>query len=457
VNLILLLALLVGTQIGLSDGLILPTLVADHGQGSCLAVYTVLKLLFILPVLQAELVAGRLYRVTPFEFSFSILNNTTTRVLFGILLTAIILVMATNLFNTSWALMFGFDGLQGDLLSLKPLDQNLYWFAQNQDISRIMILVVVQGVLLVMLGGLAWRVSAAIFLAVVPLVALFIVLSLPSIGRMLLDMAWPALSVEDLLVAMQHALTSSMAGLLIWYVVGTNLSDRLPTGRVIIGVQAFDVLYGMAMLAISWQWISAQAVANLDVGTLLRALTASLSDTVLLPFPIAVWLFFTALVGSISSLPLLLLVTQERHVPGRRWLLMGTIASVVALSGVLVYSHDPDSPLIWYGKPVYHYVQQLSQGVIIPFITASIALWIGWVVWPNRVLLQVNPHGGLRYFLWRLVLKFVVPLVLGLVFVRATVSLIAIDLYQALACVCAILLIFRLYYWVKNRALLPRI
>ena len=179
-NLILLLALLVGTQIGLSDGLILPTLVADHGQGSFLAVYTVLKLLFILPVLQAELVAGRLYRVTPFEFSFSILNKTTTRVLFGILLTAIILVMATNLFNTSWALMFGFDGLQGDLLSLKPLDQNLYWFAQNQDISRIMILVVVQGVLLVMLGGLAWRVIAAIFLAVVPLVALFIVLSLPS-------------------------------------------------------------------------------------------------------------------------------------------------------------------------------------------------------------------------------------------------------------------------------------
>ena len=456
-NLILLLALLVGTQIGLSDGLILPTLVAEHGQGSFLAVYTLLKLLFILPVLQAELVAGRLYRVTPFEFSFFILNKTWARVFFSILLTAVILVMAINLFNTSWALMFGIDGLQGELLSLKPLDQNLYWFAQSQDISRIMIFVVAQGILLIMLGGLAWRAIAAIFLTVVPMVALFIVLSLPNIGRMLYSMEWPPLAWDDLLVAMQHALTSSMAGLLIWYVVGTNLSDRLPTGRVIIAVQSFDVLYGMAMLAISWQWISAYGIVNLDVGTLLRALTASLADTVQLPFPVAVWLFFTALVGIVSSLPLLLLVTQERHNSGQQWLLIGTVALVMALSGVLVYSHDPDSPLIWYGKPVYDYVQQLSQGLIIPFITAAIALWVGWVVWPNRVLQQVNPHGGVRYFLWRLVLKFVVPLVLGLVFVRAAASLIAVDLYQVLVFLCAFLLIFRLYSWVKQRALFPKI
>jgi uncharacterized membrane protein required for colicin V production len=37
VNLTLLIALLIGTQIGLSDGLILPTLLVEHGSGSFFA------------------------------------------------------------------------------------------------------------------------------------------------------------------------------------------------------------------------------------------------------------------------------------------------------------------------------------------------------------------------------------------------------------------------------------
>ena len=88
----LLLALLIGTQVGLSDGLVLPALVAQNGEGSFLALYAFLKILFILPILQAELVAGRLYRITPFEFSFMVLNRFWSRMMFGILLLALIFV-----------------------------------------------------------------------------------------------------------------------------------------------------------------------------------------------------------------------------------------------------------------------------------------------------------------------------------------------------------------------------
>jgi SNF family Na+-dependent transporter len=455
VKLTLLIALLVGTQIGLSDGLILPTLLAEHGSGSFLLLYAFFKMLFILPILQAELVAGRLYRMTPFEFSFLVLNKTWARISFTILLMAVIFVIATNLFNTAWALIFGIDGLQGELLSLRPLDQNLYWFEQSQNTNRIMSIVIAQGILLMLMGGLAWNGIASIFVAIVPLIGLFILYCLPKFIPLFLSFEWPALSWVNVLAAMQHALSSSMVGLLVWYVLGTKISDRLPTARVIISVQLFDVLFGIALLSISWEWLGTFSGNQLDAGSVLRSLVGSLEGNLTLPFDVGLWLFILCVVGLVSSLPMLLLVAQETSVTLRQWLLAVTVLLVVLLSGVLVLSHGVYSPLTWYGKPLYEVVQHVSQGVIVPFITAGIAIWVGWVVWPNRVLMQINPHGGIRYFLWRVVLRFVVPIVLGLVFARAAMALVAVSLTQALFWCLGLLLISRLISWVRKRAIFP--
>lgn len=454
-NLTLLIALLIGTQIGLSDGLILPTLLVEHGSGSFLLLYAFLKVLFILPVLQAELVAGRIYRVTPFEFSFLVLNRSWAQIAFTILLMAVVFVMAINLFNTAWALIFGLDGLQGDFLTLRPLDQNLYWFEQSQDVNRIMSFVIAQGILLMLLGGLAWNGIASIFVLVVPVLALFILYCVPKFIPLFISLSWPALSTEDVLAAMQHALTSSMVGLLVWYVLGTKVSDRLPTGRVIISVQLFDVLFGIAMLSISWEWIGSLNGEAVNAGNVLRSLISSLEFSETIPLDIAIWLSVLSIVGLVSSLPLLLLVAQETNVTLRQWLLALTVILVVLLSGLLVLSNGSDSPLFWYGRPIYDVVQRLGQGVIIPIITAGIAFWIGWVVWPNRVLQQINPQGGFRYFLWRVVLRFVVPAVLGLVFARAAFSLMAQSLLQAVVVVLCILFVIRLIRWVKKRAIFP--
>jgi SNF family Na+-dependent transporter len=456
-NLFLLIALLIGTQIGLSDVLILPTLAVEHGEGSFLAAYAFFKVFFILPVLQAELVAGRLYRTTPYEFSFVIGKRIWARALFYILMLALILTLATNLFNTSWALIFGLDGLNGDLLLLRPLDQNLYWFEQSQNTYRIMSFVIAQGIFLMILGGLAWRGIASIFLIMLPVVAVFILWRLPDTVTMLGTMSWSMISFEDLMAAMQHALTSSMAGLFIWYVLGTKVSDQIPTGRVIITVQLVDVLLGMAMLSISWDWISAYGVEVTEAGTVLRALTASLESLPVLQTEMASWLVGLTIIGILSSLPLLLLVAQQIHVVHNPWLLGITVMLVVVTSGGLVLSHDAFSPVTWYDKTLYVVVQQLGQGILVPLLSASICIWIGWVVWPNRVLRQINPHGGLRYFLWRLVLRFVVPMVLGLVFVRATASLIPLN-YSLLAIWMVVLLIMiRLFRLLKSRAVLPEI
>lgn len=454
-HLTLLLALLIGTQVGLSDGLILPTLVAQHGGGSFLVLYAFLKLLFILPVLQAELVAGRLYRVTPFEFSFLVLNRSWARFAFAVLLAAVIFVLSTNLFNTAWAIIFGMDGLSGDLLSLRPLDQNLYWFEQSQNTHRIMSFVIGQSILLMLLGGLAWNGIAAIFLVSVPLLAGFILYCLPKFLPLFLSLSWPSLGTDDVLAAMQHALTSSMVGLLVWYVLGTKVSDRMPTARIIISVQLFDVLFGISLLSISWSWISELSSGALEAGTVLRLLVTSLESSTVVPMDTALWMVALITVGLTSSLPLLLIVAQENSVALRQWLLSVTVLIVVILAGILIWSNGTQSPLTWYGMPLYDVFQRLGQGVIIPLITAAIALWIGWVVWPNRVLQQINPHGGVRYFLWRLVLRFVVPVVLGLVFARATISLVAINLLEVLLVLGCLMVTIRLVSWVRKRAIFP--
>ncbi|WP_132700007.1 hypothetical protein [Reinekea marinisedimentorum] len=456
-NVFLLIALLIGTQIGLSDVLILPTLAVEHGEGSFLAAYAFFKLFFILPVLQAELVAGRLYRTTPYEFSFVIGKRFWAQALFCILMLALILTLSMNLFNTSWALIFGLDGLNGDLLLLRPLDQNLYWFEQSQNTRRIMSFVLAQGIFLMILGGLAWRGIATIFLIMMPVVLGFILWHLPGTVEMLMGMSWQMISFEDMMAAMQHALTSSMAGLFIWYVLGTKVSDQIPTGRVIILVQLIDVLLGVAMLSISWDWISSYGVEVTEAGTVLRALTASLELLPVLQTDMASWLAGLTIIGILSSLPLLLLVAQQIHVVHNPWLLGLTVILVVITSGGLVLSHDTFSPVTWYDKTLYVVVQQLGQGILVPLLSASICIWIGWVVWPNRVLRQINPHGGFRYFLWRVVLRFVVPMVLGLVFARATASLIPLNYPLVALGVVVLLVLIQLFRLLKSRAVLPGI
>lgn len=451
----LLITLLIGSQIGLSDGLVLPVLAAKHGQGSFLIVYAFTKLLFILPILQAELVAGRIYRASPFELSFLALNKRLAAVLLFLLLMALIFVLASNLFNTAWTLIYSIDGVSGKLLGLRPLDQNLYWFEQSQNTNRIMSFVIAQGIFLMLLGGLAWRGIISIFQFFVPICAVFILLTLPKIGELMTVLQYPALSWNDVFVAIQHSITSSLAGLLIWYVIGTKVSDQLPTGRAIIAVQLFDVLFGLALLSISYQWLGALAADYLEVGTVFRLLMASLVEVETVPFYTLLWLVVLPLVGVLSSVPLLLILTQQLTATIRHWLLAVTTMAVVLLSGLLVLSNGAYSPIAWYGRPIYEVVQALGQGLIIPAITAAVSFWVGWIMLPNQVLKQINPHGGVRYFLWRTVLRFVVPVLLGLIFARTTLTLTSFTSTQALILCLFVFVGIRLFTWVKKRAIFP--
>ncbi|MFQ3229559.1 MAG: NSS family neurotransmitter:Na+ symporter [Reinekea sp.] len=454
-NPFLLITLLIGTQIGLSDGLVLPVLAAKHGQGSFLIVYAFTKLIFILPILQAELVAGRIYRASPFELSFLALNKRLAAVLLSLLVMALIFVLASNLFNTAWTMIYSIDGVSGKLLGLRPLDQNLYWFEQSQNTNRIMSFVIAQGIFLMLLGGLAWRGIISVFQFFVPICAVFILISLPKIAELMTVLQYPALSWNDIFVAIQHSITSSLAGLLIWYVIGTKVSDQLPTGRAIIAVQLFDVLFGLALLSISYQWLDALSADYLEVGTVFRLLMASLSNVEAVPMYTMLWLIVLPVVGVLSSVPLLLLLTQQLGSIIRHWLLALTTLAVVILSGALVLSNGVYSPIVWYGRPLYDVVQALGQGLIIPLITGGVSFWVGWVMVPNQVLRQINPHGGIRYFLWRLVLRFVVPVLLGVIFARTTLTLTSFTPTQVLVfCLLAIVGV-RLFTWVKKRAIFP--
>lgn len=442
-----------GTQLGLSDGLNLPPLVAQYGSGFLL-LYVLLKFVLILPILQAELVAGRMYRVTPFEFSFLILNRTWARFAFAFLLIGIIFLLALNLFNTAWTMVFGFDGLRGELLGLRPLDQTLYWFEQSQNSQRILVFILAQGILLMLLGGLSWQGIGLIFSVTIPIFTLAMLAGIPAAAAAIYSLGWQPLAFEGALVAIQHAITSSMVGLLVWYVLGTKVSDRLPTGRIVLGVQGFDVVFGLSLLGLAWPWLLASGVDQ-EVGGVLRALMSYLSTADRMPWEANLFLASLCLIGVLSSLPLLLLVAQETNVRLRQWLLAVTVTGVVILASVLIFSHGSASPLVWYGQPIYTILLSVSQGAIVPAITAVLAIWVGWVVWPNRVLMQINPRGAIRYFLWRLALKFVVPLALAVVFARTAWQMIASNAVQAGLVVAALLLLTRLYHWVKKRAVFP--
>ncbi len=449
----LILLILFGSQLGLSDFLLLPVYAARHGELSFLLLYAFFKLVIVLPLLHAELVAGRYYRVSPFELVWDSMRHRWGLWLLTGLVLAVLFVVAANLHNASWTLALGGDALTGHLEGLDALDRVLYWYDLSADNVRLGQLMLVQVLLLVLLAWFAWYGIALAYALVMPLCLSLILLQLPELGRLWHSWEWLQVDVDSVFLALQYALTSSVAGFMVWYLVGTRLPQRLPTGRWVLSVQLFDLILGVvivATLAPGLESVNARA----ESGWVLQALVERLSTAGLTP-TLTVFVVLASAIGALGSLPLLLLVTLA--VTGRTsrggLVLLAFFALLLGLS--LLLSAQAQAALTWYGMPLTEVLSWFSFSVVAPIMAALTAIWVGWGVSPNQVLKQVNPKTGIRYLAWRLSLKFVVPLALALTFARATLGLSGVTVPRILVLVLGCILVWRGWLWLKKQAIYP--
>ena len=455
-NRLLILLILFGSQIGLSDFLLLPVHAARSGELSFLLLYAVFKLVIVLPLLHAELVAGRYQGVSPVELATERRGRPWARVLLVCLLTAVLCVLAINLYNASWTLAVGWDGLTGKLAGFDRLDRVLYWYELGLQNERLMALVVLQVLLLGAVAIFAWTGIALVYALVIPLCIVLMLVQLPDVAVLLREWAWHPIGVNEIIQALQYALTSSMAGFMVWYLIGSRLPLSLPTGRWVLAVQLFDLCLGLVIVATLHAGLAATDITGAEAGVVLQALVAQLAQSEGLTPTWAAFVAVGSVVGALGSLPLLLhfsLVHTGRS--SRRWLI-GGLALALALALLLQLSARVEPRLTWYGLPLTEVFSRFAFSLVAPAMALLTTLWVGWGLSPNQVLKQVNPRTGGRYLAWRLAVKVLIPVAVALVFVRATLGFGGASPPQVLAVAILLLLLWRLLDWLRQQSVYPR-
>lgn len=452
-NRLLILLILFGSQLGLSDFLLLPDYAARNGELSFLALYALFKLVIVLPLLHAELVAGRNYRVSPFEL---VLDSRARRWGFGLLgalLLAVVFVVANNLHNAAWTLAVGQDALTGTLAGFDSLDRVLYWYDLGSDRVRLGQLMLMLAGLLALIAWFAWYGMALVYALLLPLCLALVVIQLPQLSELSARWGWQPIQVDAVFLALRYALTSSIAGFMVWYLVGCRLPQSLPTGRWVLSVQLFDLLLGMVIVATVVPGLEA-VTRSADSGVVLQALVERIAGQDL-SSDLSLFLLLAVAIGALGSLPLLLLVTLAVSGRTHRGGLMLILAFGLVLGLLALVSAQAQASLTWYGMPLTEVLNWFSFSVVAPVMATLTALWVGWGLSPNQVLKQVNPKTGGRYLAWRLSVKFVIPLALALTFARATLGLGGVTVPWILGAILSGVLLWRVWLWLKRQALYP--
>jgi hypothetical protein len=284
-----------------------------------------------------------------------------------------------------------------------------------------------------------------------PACLLFAVVHLPGLIELLSGQQWRWVPIGEngVFVALRYALASSMAGFLIWYLVGRFLPDSLPTGRWVLGVQVFDVWVGAAAVAVLVPVMGSTLAAATDTGQVLQALLQWVQTQGEGRTTIHGFLTITTLVGVLGSLPILLLFSLLYTGQIRRDALFIVLLLAVPMASVLLISSPGQLRLSWFGWPLSVVFSTFSLSLVAPLLALLLAIWVGWILKPNQVLKQVNPKTGARFWAWRLSLKFVVPTALALTFARASLGLVEVTAWDILGVLVALLLLWQGLRWAR--------
>jgi SNF family Na+-dependent transporter len=454
-NRLLILLILIGSQIGLSDFLLLPVYAARHGELTFLALYAIFKLVIVLPLLHAELVAGRIYRISPFEWVQSGRLGALAPWLLVALVVAVIFVVALTLHNASWTLAITGDAVRGRLNGVDGLDRVLYWYELGADQVRLSRWIVVQVAVLACLAWFAWYGMAFAYAVALPLCLLFVVIQIPQSGALLEAWQWGDLTTTGVQQALTYALSSSLAGFLVWYLVGTRLPQSLPTGYWVLSVQLFDLWLGLSIVSAVYPGLGISPASSGEAGIVLQGLVEQLAHSDGYRPYLMLFLGLAAVVGMLSSVPLLLLISLSSSGQTRRGGLLLALLVATLLALLLLASVQVESALTWRGRPFSGLLSGFSYALVVPLVAFLVCWTVGWYLPPNLVLKQVNPTAGGRYLAWRASLKFVVPSALALTFARNVPGLGGASWVEILAVMILMLTVFQLSRWIRQKAIFP--
>jgi NSS family neurotransmitter:Na+ symporter len=134
-------------------------------------------------------------------------------------------------------------------------------------------------------------------------------------------------------------------------------------------------------------------------------------------------LFVAALTSAISLLEIPVAFTMERFGVSRRLAVLTAGASAFAVGIPSSLGYGAWSDIRPGGRPILDAVDHMASNIFLPLSSLLIALFVGWH-WSRAKALDSSSIADVRLAqLWLGVVKYIVPLVIGIVFARSLMSL----------------------------------
>lgn len=427
-----------GSAIGLGNIWRFSYVAGDNGGGAFLLVYLLAVLLIGLPLMLAELALGRhgqgdvvqaFARVAPSR-------GVARRIWHGIALALVagaVLILSYYAVVAGWTLRYFVDYARFQV-SAEGHDHAAAFAA---FIAHPWAPVVWQAgfmglTVVVVLGGVRQGIEAANRI-LLPLLALIVIglalysLSLPGAMqgvRFLLQPDWSALAEPRVyLAALGQAFFSLGLSMGVMTTYGGYLarSHRLPGASVTIagGDSLFAVIAGLAIFPAVFALGLAPSQGPTLAFVVLPQVFALMPGGAFFGLAFFALLAAAALTSAISLLEVAVAYVVRRHGLSRRWTALGVGIVTFSLGvpsalGFGVLSHVR---ILGYG--IFDAVDTAVSALLLPVAGIAFAVLVGWV-WPRKaVLAEADMTGHRLAGGWMLLLRYVVPAVIGLILLRS--------------------------------------
>ena len=425
-----------GSAVGIGNIWKFPYIAGQNGGGAFVLVYLLSVIVIGIPLMMAEILVGRRGRSSPSQ-SFRILSTSEGASRhwqlagsLGVLASFLILTFYSVIGGWSIAYLIkalsnGFAGATGESATA-----DFTAFLASPATLILWHSVFLLFVVIVVSRGISRGIEKAVSVLMPAMFVLLLVLvayaaSTDAFGQSLAFLFYPdfsKLNADVVLVALGHAFFTLSLGMSVMVAYGSFLPANVNIAGAAVTVSILDTLAAILAGLIVFSMVFGN---DLPVGSgpgLVFQTMPIAFGTITGGYLIGVLFFFLLLFAAWSSAISLLEPIVERfesHIGSTRLrgaIIAGGVAWLIGNACALSFNVLADFKPVA-GKTIFDLLDYVSSNILLPVTGFLVAVFVGWVLSSRNARDELGVKEGPLFWAWRILLRFVTPLLVVAVFV----------------------------------------
>lgn len=426
-----------GSSVGLGNIWKFPYIAGQNGGGAFVLMYIGMVLLVGIPILLAELVLGRRGRASPINTMRALSRETHSSRFWTIIgwMGALCGLMILSFYSVAagWVLAYFDHALRGDFRGLDG-SGSLTLFANllaNRDLLLLLhtvfilmtVVVLALGVKKGLESAIRWMMPSLFALVIVLLVAAMIEGEFAQSLRYMFSFKLSDITWESALIAMGHSFFTLSVGMGAIIAYGAYTPRDMSVGRTVLAVAFLDTCVALGVGVAIFAFVFATPGISPSQGPGLMFVTLPVAFGGLPAGDVIASIFFgmVILAAWTSTISLLepsiayLTETFKMHRAASSALL-GFIAWLLGVGAALSFNDWAHVEILW-GKTFFDTMDFVASNILLPLGGLLIALFVGWRMSAQQLNQEVDLAGSRIMRIWRLLLRYLSPLAILIIFV----------------------------------------